>query len=913
MPELDPKPEPFQYRGKSTRLHMSDLEAMRRAILRQVRGGDDVDVQYFGDRVVVRGTATGPTLPDVNNYATLFVVLKEYDDYLLCTPYQIPLTSDLSWEPPLYDKNRGSDRIQNPVTAHVAKPYALQKTPWHNRTVSGGGKTLTFSYPNANRRNVTDSDGNTYPQELEPYWPGDVITAVQLPMGYKDPDGLPVVWLDLNSAGRSWNSPVQYQDLTVITKLCSRHDLSGQIEEPLLEYTKIKVAMDSKVEKWCDTISIGCCFGNTTPCCTTSPLCLTVSGPACFVGVKAPLTYDTAAHEWRSALIPVSNCGEAESISFVMTCSQQLGSLVYTMSAVYNYPGSQPATDAFYSETTYSGDCAVLALGFVEGDVVVHVTSSTSGCGSTQSSGCCAVMPDRLCIAASLGSPPTPFLFGNAGCALPPFGVVVVRGASGDPATWYGTYQFVNASCYNGLDASDVITVLFFLYCVPSQQTWTLAVVVTFAGQNGGAIGYDCGPGRFTCNPPRMHFHQPSSNDWTVLPGIDTFDISDAMTACAARCCPTASTTLCLSIQDATGDAVCMEGNYLLSYDPTEDAWKSTTSIPGGCVCSGGGPDDGLIRLFCAPGYDGGDPAGYVVQRGLSQNFPPDVGGTCTPLLLTFSNMPLVDCNGTATFVISDDTSDCGGGGGGGISHPCCPSDAIPETLYVTLDQALPGCECVQDTYAITWYPPNNRWEGTHTICGGSVSIDLSCGLSPGPVWSMHVGGIWTFSTSGGGTATCDPFAIDFTSVAGSGSFMCMTSPYTLHASVSDTPGGGGGGGGGVGVISTSCCPNVLLPETLTATITDDAGCACMAGVHTLTYDPGTQTWFWSGAMGGIQTTLIFGCLNNNSFAFGVFTQGGSVQGVASSGVCSPFSVDFIVSLSGSGGCCSGTISVTVS
>ena len=138
MPQLPQKPGfggPFK-RGAE----FPSPEALNdivKAVTRQIRGSGNASASYFGDRVIVGSEVTGqPQLPALSNYVSTFVVLQEFDDYLLCTSLQLTVDSKGNVQPFIYNPNLGiPPNNQTIQTVLVAKPYLLQLTPWDNQLV----------------------------------------------------------------------------------------------------------------------------------------------------------------------------------------------------------------------------------------------------------------------------------------------------------------------------------------------------------------------------------------------------------------------------------------------------------------------------------------------------------------------------------------------------------------------------------------------------------------------------------------------------------------------------------------------------------------------------------------------------------------------------------------------------------
>src|SRR4051812_23067072 len=101
MPQVPPLPEPF--RPGDDLPSSAELNDIVRAVIRQIRGGRNSSVSYFGDRVTVGSQSLTPTLPAAENYIQQFVILQEYDDYLKCAIYHQPVNEEGSaWLTPDY-------------------------------------------------------------------------------------------------------------------------------------------------------------------------------------------------------------------------------------------------------------------------------------------------------------------------------------------------------------------------------------------------------------------------------------------------------------------------------------------------------------------------------------------------------------------------------------------------------------------------------------------------------------------------------------------------------------------------------------------------------------------------------------------------------------------------------------------
>jgi hypothetical protein len=142
-----------------------------------------------------------------------YQVVEEKDDYLLCTGYDPNAKNPASEVTP--------SAFRSGVLLKIAKPPALQRTPWEAGPVVMGGLTYTFEYTGLGLRTArwTDNDGNDQEEEQGigiPYvvdGVGDIIVACQIKknaavegMEFTDEEGTRLRWMDLNISGRHWST-----------------------------------------------------------------------------------------------------------------------------------------------------------------------------------------------------------------------------------------------------------------------------------------------------------------------------------------------------------------------------------------------------------------------------------------------------------------------------------------------------------------------------------------------------------------------------------------------------------------------------------------------------------------------------------------------------------------------------------
>jgi len=129
----------------------------------------------------------------------MFEILEdgEFHDYLLCKGY----------DP---DTGRTFSEIK------IAKPHLLQKTPFHEKTVTLRDLEVTYEYLDqvGLRRAMATVEGNNedeWQRITEDYFPGDILLAIRARASRSVdntewPDGSdpPFEWVDLNVSGRAW-------------------------------------------------------------------------------------------------------------------------------------------------------------------------------------------------------------------------------------------------------------------------------------------------------------------------------------------------------------------------------------------------------------------------------------------------------------------------------------------------------------------------------------------------------------------------------------------------------------------------------------------------------------------------------------------------------------------------------------
>jgi hypothetical protein len=218
MARLPDLPGPF--RAGDEQVSAKALNWMIVAIMRQFFGGENVDVEYLGDRLRIGARVEVPYRRDVSDYIVRFLVVEELDDCLKCAPLIYPVNADDSgrWDNYYYGSlTSGGAFVRHPAATvpssfhhlpvqtmpdlfiYVAKPHDLQKSAFDwltpavansfvaylawlapqlaDKTDTGSSPYFVYNYLSRNRREVrpvlVGSNGEPYPVVASPqshYW-----------------------------------------------------------------------------------------------------------------------------------------------------------------------------------------------------------------------------------------------------------------------------------------------------------------------------------------------------------------------------------------------------------------------------------------------------------------------------------------------------------------------------------------------------------------------------------------------------------------------------------------------------------------------------------------------------------------------------------------------------------------------
>lgn len=225
---------------------------------------------------------------------------------------------------------------------------------------------------------------------------------------------------------------------------------------------------------------------------------------------------------------------------------------------------------------------------------------------------------------------------------------------------------------------------------------------------------------------------------------------------------------------------------------------------------------------------------------------------------------------------------------GSGPTHTttCCPDNPIADALPITFS----GCATGTGTLLYSGASDPgvlDIWYGEVTLDCTTIEVILQCESG---VWLLLFGPGYVCEGSGP-VDSCDPFCLEFTVE----SLACIEvecpaceAPATLTIQI----------GAGCGMVSTLCCPDDPISETLTATVSGSGTCD---GDYVFTYSAGS--WTNDTAIGTCGTgALILTCTDPD---FQLDVDGGTLFASASV-TCSPLSIVFnAVTLNALCGCAS--------
>ena len=179
------------------------------------------------------------------------------------------------------------------------------------------------------------------------------------------------------------------------------------------------------------------------------------------------------------------------------------------------------------------------------------------------------------------------------------------------------------------------------------------------------------------------------------------------------------------------------------------------------------------------------------------------------------------------------------------VCVPCC-SVPMPQQLTITVSGMTGSCACWNGTYTVSYSGVSGgiyQWLGSSaTTCSGTSVhpslIAFSCITGFGaPFFDVDLtDGVTGFQVNFTVTGTCSPLSL---SASSPGSSQCPDgSTPSVGSCIVTSPAPASSD------VCLTCCPNVLLPGTLQAVITDSGFCPCLDGTYELTWNP---TWNGGG------------------------------------------------------------------
>ena len=182
--------------------------------------------------------------------------------------------------------------------------------------------------------------------------------------------------------------------------------------------------------------------------------------------------------------------------------------------------------------------------------------------------------------------------------------------------------------------------------------------------------------------------------------------------------------------------------------DPPPDGWRATAELAPGAVTDPECPDFLPPSSESSSSGDDWTAGTATLYRTLCE----DGIAVRYRSTLTLDRLALV-----ATPWEFDSTQGCcgagggggGGGDGGGSVVPCCPADAVADTLYLVIDGTgtmldPSACQCVDATVELTreeYFPGAYRWAGgVENWCGvGDYRVHLYPCAGPGSDWEIRI------------------------------------------------------------------------------------------------------------------------------------------------------------------------------
>ncbi len=227
------------------------------------------------------------------------------------------------------------------------------------------------------------------------------------------------------------------------------------------------------------------------------------------------------------------------------------------------------------------------------------------------------------------------------------------------------------------------------------------------------------------------------------------------------------------------------------------------------------------------------------------------------------------------------------GSGGPGPDNSCCSPMPPPTIWAVPFDFRESTCGCLPRCVRLDYDASRDGWYsalGTFADCDGTAASGCFRVRCRAGVWFWDVvDGADNLRLRGSVIkVVCDPFFMAAGYDDRTAGTVC-TDLFSYVISEVDCTGGGGG------TIDVPCCPDDLVPETLTATF---GGSLAGLGAVTLTYDGGLS-YSWSGSVTGTacgDATVTFFCGSvGGTWSISVLGSNTGGQSSLSADSCDPF------------------------
>lgn len=197
------KPQHY-HGGIQDKRRASELNQIIDALLSQISGSGGAEIRKYGDRLVIGSAHPDDTTGKLAMPSMYCTVINEDYDYLIVQPYHFgsggPVPNQVyDVTLPTTGPNNTNDTIM-----YIAKPLWLQRTFWSGQTVNIDGLAITYQDAGLGIRTAR-SGAIVETQKITPaYFTGEILLLSEAPTQLIDPNGNPIVWVDMNQTARVW-------------------------------------------------------------------------------------------------------------------------------------------------------------------------------------------------------------------------------------------------------------------------------------------------------------------------------------------------------------------------------------------------------------------------------------------------------------------------------------------------------------------------------------------------------------------------------------------------------------------------------------------------------------------------------------------------------------------------------------